>query len=98
MATDCFDIQELAILLANMLEGALQSGDELFEIKEVDHGQQDSGKTPTETGVHLFTPIEYDSSPSQPGEHRTPIWPERQSHGDGMAGEQDLPTGSRVSL
>ena len=89
MATDCFDIQELAILLANMLENAMQCDDVQFGATEVDDEQQDSEMPSAQTCLYLSAPIKHESGPAQPGEHRAPVCPEGQSHRLWMAGEHD---------
>jgi hypothetical protein len=89
MATDCIDIQELAILLANMLENAMQCDDVRFWATEVDDEQQDSKMQSAETSLYLSAPIKHESGPAQPGEHRAPVCAEGQSHRPGMAGEHD---------
>jgi hypothetical protein len=89
MATDCFDIQELAILLANMLENAMQCDDVQLWTAEVEDEQQDSKIPSAETSLYLSAPIKHESGPAQPGKHRAPVCPEGQSHRTGMAGELD---------
>lgn len=91
MATVCFDIDELAILIANMLENAVRSGE--LESTEVGHEQQDSEKSSSETGIHLSAPVEHDTGLSQPGEYGAAICPEGQRHRTEMAEGDDPHTG-----
>jgi len=89
MVTNCIDIQELAILLANMLESAMRCHDEQCMVTEAHHERQDSEKPSAETGLHLPASIQHKSSPPQPGKHRTPVCSEGQSHQAWLADTHD---------
>ena len=58
MATIRIDVEQIAVIYANMLEQAGRS--DIFRIsdKEVEHDIQDSAVSPAKTRLHLHTPVD----------------------------------------
>lgn len=79
MATYQVDIDEIGIILANMLEQAMQADSDETSGKEVKHDTQNTEVSPGKTSVHIYTAVEHGTSAASPGEHRTPVWPQGQS-------------------
>ena len=55
---------------------------------------QNTGSSSQPDGMHIFAPIDAGTSPATPGEHSTPICPQGQGLGDGMADRSNSSAGS----
>ena len=83
------NVEEIAILFANMLESALKSDSGQFLAEEAHHDTEDSDDSLGKIGIHLHPAVDYGAGAAPSGEHGTAVCSERQSASARVALEQD---------